>query len=101
MWSSSGQTKANILRHPSAIESKGFLGGNRKWNNRPASWAAPNNLDIFPLQEQQQQQHQQYRNGASNNRKDVFASVSVWKFFYVSQTFYSIVYSNIRGLIKK
>lgn len=48
MWSSSGQMKNNILRHPSSIESKGFLSGNKKWNPRPASWAAPNDVSIFP-----------------------------------------------------
>ncbi|KAJ8920782.1 hypothetical protein NQ315_004923 [Exocentrus adspersus] len=55
MWGSSGQPKNNILRHPS-IESKGFLGGNKKWNTRPASWAAPNNVNLFPE-----------RNGATKN----------------------------------
>jgi serine/threonine-protein kinase 24/25/MST4 len=42
--------KNNILRHPSALESKGFLSGNKKWNPRPASWAAPNDVSIFPPQ---------------------------------------------------
>ncbi|EFA04463.1 serine/threonine-protein kinase 26 isoform X1 [Tribolium castaneum] len=48
MWSNNGQMKNNILRHPSSIESKGFLSGNKKWNPRPASWAAPNDVSIFP-----------------------------------------------------
>ncbi|XP_063917989.1 serine/threonine-protein kinase 26-like isoform X1 [Zophobas morio] len=51
MWGSNGQMKNNILRHPSALESKGFLSGNKKWNPRPASWAAPNNVSIFPSQQ--------------------------------------------------
>lgn len=29
-----------ILRHPSNVDgSRGFLGLNRRWNSRPASWA--------------------------------------------------------------
>jgi serine/threonine-protein kinase 24/25/MST4 len=50
MWGGNGQMKNNILRHPSALESKGFLSGNKKWNPRPASWAAPNDVSIFPPQ---------------------------------------------------
>ncbi|CAG9771316.1 unnamed protein product [Ceutorhynchus assimilis] len=52
MWGSSHQLKtANITRHPSTLEPPnkgGFLGGNKKWNSRPASWAAPVNVNIFP-----------------------------------------------------
>lgn len=51
MWGSSGgQMKNNILRHPSSLESNnkgGFLGGNKKWNVRPASWAAPSEVTII------------------------------------------------------
>jgi hypothetical protein len=50
MWGGNGQMKNNILRHPSALESKGVLSGNKKWNPRPASWAAPNDVSIFPPQ---------------------------------------------------
>lgn len=35
--------KNQILRHPSNVESRGFLGLNRRWNSRPASWAGASN----------------------------------------------------------
>ncbi|CAH0556923.1 unnamed protein product [Brassicogethes aeneus] len=48
MWGSSAQSKNNILRHPT-MDSKGYMGANKKWNPRPASWAAPNpNYHVFP-----------------------------------------------------
>ncbi|KAF7271492.1 germinal centre kinase III isoform X2 [Rhynchophorus ferrugineus] len=54
MWSSAQKSTA-ISRHPSTLEplnlgggGGGFLGGNKKWTNRPASWAAPANITIFP-----------------------------------------------------
>ncbi|XP_019757271.1 serine/threonine-protein kinase 26 isoform X1 [Dendroctonus ponderosae] len=53
MWGSNHQQKGGaITRHPSTLEplnrGGGFLGGNKKWNTRPASWAAPVNVNIFP-----------------------------------------------------
>lgn len=53
MWGSNNHQKgAAITRHPSTLaplnRGGGFLGGNKKWNQRPASWAAPANVNIFP-----------------------------------------------------
>lgn len=30
-----------VSRHPSNVETRGFLGLNRRWIPRPASWAGP------------------------------------------------------------
>lgn len=47
MWGPGGHHKNNaVKRHPSALESKGFLGVNKRWNPRPASWAAPHDVDV-------------------------------------------------------
>ncbi|XP_066147529.1 serine/threonine-protein kinase 26 isoform X1 [Euwallacea fornicatus] len=56
MWGSNQhqQKSAAIARHPSTLDQLnlggggGFLGENKKWNQRPASWAAPSNVNIFP-----------------------------------------------------
>lgn len=36
-----------ISRHPSNVETRGFLGLNRRWIPRPASWAGPSNKIVI------------------------------------------------------